>query len=292
MNLLVISQMFPCKRHPTSAIFFAKLIKELSQRMDKIIVITPRVYIPRFATKIKGRWKKWFIDPVTSIEGRVEIFRPHVLSFPSFRFAGANGIIMQYALSELAIELAAKNKLDIILGNNMLPEGIAAEMLARKLNLPVVNWCIGTDINDFAEHNYLNHYLTKKCIKRSNMILTASNKLESKVREYAQNNNNVMTFYRGIDLLNFKNENKSDNTETDIKSDQGSKFILFVGRLLKTKGIYELAEAFIAVNNIYPDIKLTNNESEIFLEWSLFKTKLIDKFKAKQEKINGDNYLL
>ncbi len=53
MRILVISQMFPCKRHPSSAIFFANLIKELALKVDDLIVVTPRVYIPKFMVKFK-----------------------------------------------------------------------------------------------------------------------------------------------------------------------------------------------------------------------------------------------
>ena len=79
MKVLVISYMFPCKRHPISGIFFANLLKELAGKLDELIVVTPRPYIPRFLTRIKKSWNKWYIDPLTTKANNIEIIRPKVI---------------------------------------------------------------------------------------------------------------------------------------------------------------------------------------------------------------------
>ncbi len=184
MNILVISHMYPCKRHPTSAIFFANLLNELAPKVNELIVVSPRPYIPKFMVKLKKSLGKWFLDPMSSKENGIEVIRPFVFAMRGANYSGINGILLQYSLLNLIKEQIRKRKINIIIGFNMLPEGIAAARLAKNLKLPVVTWAIGTDINDSAKYNFLNHYLTKKSIENSDLVLSTSRNLESNIKEF------------------------------------------------------------------------------------------------------------
>lgn len=104
--------MFPCKRHPTSAIFFANLIKELASRVDELIVITPRPYIPKMLTKIKKSWDRWYIDPMVSNEPNMEIVRPYFLSLRGTAYEGINSILMHLSIFKLIKDIVKKEKLN------------------------------------------------------------------------------------------------------------------------------------------------------------------------------------
>ncbi len=149
-------------------------MKELAQKVDELIIVTPRVYIPKCLVKVKKRLNKWFLDPMISKENGMEIIRPYVLALPGVKFEGINGVLMQYSLYGLLKKLINKRKIELILGYNMLPEGIAAVRLAKMFKLPVGFWTIGTDVNDFANHNRINCYLSKKSIESSQIVFTTS----------------------------------------------------------------------------------------------------------------------
>ncbi|HDK41759.1 MAG TPA: hypothetical protein ENG87_00135, partial [Candidatus Pacearchaeota archaeon] len=159
MKVLIISQMFPCKRHPTSAVFFANLMRQLTPKVDELVILTPRVYIPKILTRVKKKWSKWYIDPMVSRENGMIIIRPYFLSLRGTRYEGLNGILMQLSLFYLVRKLIKKRKFDLILGYNMIPEGIAAVGLGKMFRLPVGFWCIGTDVNDVAQCGRINSYL-------------------------------------------------------------------------------------------------------------------------------------
>jgi teichuronic acid biosynthesis glycosyltransferase TuaC len=256
MNILVISQMFPCKRHPTSGIFFANLLKELAQKVDKLVVITPRPYIPKFVTKIKKGWAKWYLDPMISKRNGMEIIRPYILTLRGISFLGINGILMQYSLFNLVKNLIKTKHIELILGYNMIPEGIAAVRLAKMLELPVAFWAIGSDVNDFATYNHINYYLSKKCIEQSNLVITESKDLENKIRQLYIKATKVQTFYKGIDISNFQNLPSKNSIIERLHLSPQKKYILFIGRLVYDKGIYELAEAFVTITKKYPDFDL------------------------------------
>lgn len=256
MRILVISQMFPCKRHPTSAIFFANLMEELALKVDELIIVTPRVYIPKFLIKFKKRWLKWYLDPMVSKENKMEIIRPYFLSLRGVPYEGINGILMQYSLFSLLKKLINERKIELILGYNMLSEGIAAVRLAKMLKLPSGFWAIGSDVNDYANYNRTNHYLSKKCIEGSNIIFAESKDLADKVREFSKKPVRVQIFYKGIDVSNFKNIPPRNVLMKKLRLNPEKKYILFVGRLIHDKGIYELAQAFNYISKKHPDINL------------------------------------
>jgi teichuronic acid biosynthesis glycosyltransferase TuaC len=263
MKILVISYMFPCKRHPTSAIFFANLLKELSPKVDDLLVVTPRPYIPKFLARIRKRWSRWYMDPMTSKQDGLEIIRPYVLTLRGVSFLGINGILWQYSLVNFIKNLIKKRKFDIVLGHNLLPDGIAAGRLAKIFKLLSVTWCIGTDINDFAEYSFMNHYLTKKCLEESHLVLTTSNALENKINRFSNKSINVRAFYRGINISNFQNLPAKESLMRDLQLNFQRRYILFVGRLIYDKGIYELAKAFNIIASKYSDIHLIMIGEEI-----------------------------
>lgn len=274
MKILVISQMYPCKRHPTSAIFFANLMKELALKVDCLVVITPRPYIPKILTTIKEKWSKWYLDPMTSTDDRVEIIRPYFLSFRSIRYAAINGILMQLSLFHMIKKLIKEKQIEVILAYNMIPEGIAAVRLAKKFNLPVAFWAIGTDVNDFAGYNKINTYLSKKTIQESNLVIAESKDLENKIRTLTSKNKSIKTFYKGIDISNFRDLPSRDVLLRKLELPSERRYILFVGRLIYDKGIYELAETFNNLVKKYSDLDL------ILVGEEIEKDALIAKFTA------------
>lgn len=272
MRVLVISQMFPCKRHPTSAIFFANLLKELAAKVDELIVITPRPYIPKFVTKIKKGWAKWYLDPMISKQDGMEIIRPYVLTLRGISFLGINSLLWQCSLFNIVKNLIKTRKIEILLGYNMIPEGITAVCLAKMFKLTAGFWAIGSDVNDIANHNQLNHCLTKKCIEKSDIIITESKDLEIKIIQLSTKSLNVKTFYKGIDVSNFQNLPPKDILLKKLQLNPDKKYILFVGRLIYDKGIYEIAHTFVSIAKKYPDLDL------ILIGEEIEKEKLIGKF--------------
>jgi glycosyltransferase involved in cell wall biosynthesis len=256
MRILVISQMFPCKRHPTSAIFFANLIRKLALKVEELTVVTPRPYIPKMLTKVKKSWAKWYLDPMLSNELNMEIIRPYFFSFRGMPFEGINGILMHLSLFQLIKRLVKKKKIDLILGYNMIPEGIAAVRLAKALNLPVGFWAIGSDVNNYEFYNAATRYLAKKCIKESTIIFAESLALERSIKNISPNSLNIRTFYKGVDVSNFHDLPPKNFLFRKLSLEENKKYLLFVGRLIYDKGIYELVEAFGSIAQKHPDLNL------------------------------------
>ena len=273
MKILVISAMFPCKRLPTSGIFFANLLRELRPHVDDMIVITPRVYVPKWLMHWKKSARKWYIDPEVSEEGGIRILRPHVLSLPGIPLAGINGILIGYGLRHTVKRILSSRKVDLVLGYRMMPEGIATVMLARHFGLPSGFWVIGSDMNIMAKKNRVNEMLTRNSIRRSRLVITESRDLENSVAGFVRDHPRIVTFYKGVDVANFANLPPRQKIFHDLKLDPAIRYVVFVGRIIRGKGIEELARSFVDFTRSHPDhhLILAGQETE--------KSQLIPRFR-------------
>ena len=219
----------PSKRHPTSAIFFCEFDQRFASKVDELIIVTPRPYIPKFMTRFKKKWSRWYLDPMVSTENGMEIIRPYFLYLRGGKHEGINGILMHYSLSGFLKNLIESKKIDLILGYNMIPDGIAAVKSANNLKLPVAFWAIGSDVNDVAKSSRINYCLSQRCIENSNLILAESKDLENKINQFSTKPLNVQTFYKGIDVSNFQDLLLEDRPFEKAKSGSREK-IYFVCR--------------------------------------------------------------
>ncbi len=256
MRLLVLSQMFPCLRHPTSAIFFANLLRELARYTERIVVVTPRAYIPRGLRLLNRRWSRWYLDPGVSEENGLKIIRPHVPMLRGERYLGVNSLLMQASLSGLFGRIIGEERIGMVLGYNMIPEGIAAVGLASRFGLPSAFWAIGSDVNDFGRYNAFNRMLSRRCIGSGATIFAESRALEHTIRSLSPAPADVRTFYKGIDVSNFADLPSREEVRNRLDLSRDRRYILFAGRLIREKGVYELAEAFAGIAGGLGDVDL------------------------------------
>lgn len=255
MRILIISQLYPSKRHPSSGIFFYNLIKSLLDYPVKILLINPRPYFPSLIAFFKKSLNKWKLDPYEYRRDNLTILRPFLPLLPGNHFTAINGLIWPHIL----FYLLRKNgylRPDIIIGYNLLPEGLTAVQLSTRFHTKSVCWVIGSDIHDFAKANLLNKYLTKYELQEANLVLTESDELKRSSITYVNAKSNLHTFYKGIDIQNFKINYAREKLieQLDLKSDR--KYILFVGRLIREKGIVELTKAFVEIADFFPSVDL------------------------------------
>lgn len=111
-------------------------------------------------------------------------------------------------------------------------EGVAASMLKRLFNFKLTIDCLGSDVNVHSEHPKRASQL-RRAFHRADTVATKSKALANIVSEIAPNAN-VVTIYNGVNFERFKVQEKPLNQPFKL---------LFIGNLIKTKGVYELVAA-------------------------------------------------
>ena len=99
--------------------------------------------------------------------------------------------------------------------------------------------------NDYLN---INTKYGKKIIDKCYKIICVSSFIKSRV-DKIKPNNKTYVLYNGIDLKRFNNKYNKRDLRKKYELDSNKKIILYVGRLLEKKGIFELINAFNAIND-------------------------------------------
>jgi glycosyltransferase involved in cell wall biosynthesis len=255
VKLLVLSRMFPSERHPTSVIFFAKFLLQLNPWLEKILVVSPRVYIP-WVLSFRQRWARHRNVTKHGEWQGIEVVRPPVAYVRSARVFPYLGRMNALTLWHVVRRLHRRIGFDAVLGFNALPDGDAAVRLAGWLRLPAVVWCIGSDLNDIAPESASTRRVARQLLERASLVVTSSATLVERAREIAPGLRRVQPFYRGVDLDLFRSQPTQQKLRGALGLPEDASVLAYVGRLMPEKGIRELFAVFQRLADRRPPVYL------------------------------------
>lgn len=136
---------------------------------------------------------------------------------------------------------------DLIHAHRIIPDGYAAVLLGKKLNIPVVCSARGGEAYQVPFESRLCYLLFKKVLSTSDRITTVSSALRDIVVRNGSKHT-VDVIYNGCDVDKFHYVDKITAREKlDLPLDR--KIFLFVGHIITNKGIFDLIQAFHELKN-------------------------------------------
>jgi glycosyltransferase involved in cell wall biosynthesis len=247
--------------------------------MRRIALITPLLPVPRDPTR--GRFLYETARALSRIASvRVFLQHPHYLSVRALlpqrlAFADVGGNFHVEDLDVETIEYPALPivsralngwvsgaKLlprlrayapDIVLAYWVYPDGFGAQRAARKLGVPCVIGALGTDIHG---RQGLSKVLTRRTIRRSTHLIAVSDAMRAyAIDTYGARPEAVRTIVNGFNASVFGPRDPVQ-ARKELEIAPGSRLIVYVGRLVETKGLRELLEAFDALRMRIADARL------------------------------------
>jgi glycosyltransferase involved in cell wall biosynthesis len=239
VRLLVLSEMFPSEMHPSSAIFLANFLLKLNRYLDDLLVISPRVYIPRVLS-FRERWARHRNVTAHGSWQGIEVMRPPFLYVPGDLFLPFAGASMETSILPTVKKIVKTRRFDAILGFNAIPDGDAAVRLSKRLNIPSIVWCIGTDINGLPAKSRSVWHSAEKLLEGASLVVTSSISLADRAKSICSTLTNVKPFYRGIDLDTFRSLPLRSESRQFLGIPENARVLIHIGRLMPEKGIFEL----------------------------------------------------
>jgi teichuronic acid biosynthesis glycosyltransferase TuaC len=257
MNILIISHLYPRQRLTYYGIFVAKQLKYIQQLGGQIKLISP---VPKtyriqafFSTKLEDYYtSKGEYDSPFLIE------RPQYWSFP-FHF--------QYSKLWKRFLLAVTNTgflrdkdytPDIVHAHFLYPDAMAAGQLKKRYpKAKFVCTVHGSDIKRYPKlYNFISP-LYHKYFNCFDHFIAVSNDIRQELLKRELAPEKITTINNGFDpeMLHIDREALLAFNQAHAISDTFIK-ILFVGRLSKLKGIYELLEAFARLHRKHDQVEL------------------------------------
>ena len=137
------------------------------------------------------------------------------------------------------------------------PDGYAGLMLRKKYNIPLICSFRGSDINIYPKYDQFTYYLTKKVITETDQITTVSNALKIVAERIGKPKKEIQVVYNGCNSKMFSYNAKGRlEIRKKLRISLKKIVIIFVGGLVKSKGIFELLSAFTKLNYKYSNLYL------------------------------------
>lgn len=241
LRVLAITKIFPNAAEPLSAPFNRQQFGALAKRCELSVMAT----LPWFpGAGLLSRWSS--AGKLASVPRREEIdgisvSHPRTLFVPRLAH-GAWGPL--YAASIAPQVLRLRGRVDIVLGSWAYPDGFAAVIAARMLQVPCVVKLHGSDINVIAKLPGPRR-LTGWALPRAARVVAVSRALADEVVALGVPRDRVAIVMNGVDSELFHPADRAA-ARAELGLPDGP-LALYVGNLKPEKGVLDLARAWASV---------------------------------------------
>lgn len=248
MKILAFVPAYPYSGHPFSGIFNERCVTELNHLTEHIEVLAPRPYFPPILHFIP-RWAIYSNIKVFEKRNGIQIHRPPLFQIPKLgnAFVANWGGFIQ--IRNTANKIHQNNRFDLILSFDLLGTGGMAWRLGRLLGIPAIGWATGSDVRIKKDSPFYSELL--KSLRKLDLIFYQSHELRDivtnllkKVQHSADVSKHIV-LSRGIPLNSMRLFSYEKRQQFRKKHGIRSKniFVLYVGRIVKSKGVFDLVEA-------------------------------------------------
>ncbi len=217
-------------------------MKALAQQGCKIIVVSPMPYVARCLVSIKKKWKLYKNIPLkANLEGR-EIYYPRYLALPRNYLFGFSGEFIYWGIKKIILDIYKNFKFDLLHAYTIMPDGYAAYKLSKYFAKPCICTVEGSDINLYPEKSPWIKKKTISALLNMDRLVAASNSLKLKMNTLAGRQLDVEVIPNGVDIAKFKVLGR-DEARRKLNLDLNKRILVFVGNLIREKGIDSLLDA-------------------------------------------------
>ncbi|HCL00652.1 MAG TPA: hypothetical protein DHW42_11185 [Candidatus Marinimicrobia bacterium] len=233
MKILLFTDLFPTHQNPNHGIFIFQWAYHIAQKIDMTVyqAVWEDKSNPVTEETLEGFCNAFSKDPLP-----FRWIQRSIKYFPIDRIWIRNIQFLRKIKKEKNIKIA---DYDVIIGQMGCPGGYVATKIAKYYNKPSIVGLRGSDVTRYLKTFVLGKialWTYRNCTK----IVTVSEDLKKRIIRKGINENKIHVIKNGINPI-FRILDK----ETSRKALQlpNTKIILFIGHLIKTKGIDYLIEA-------------------------------------------------
>jgi len=254
MHVVELSYMYPSPRHPTSGVFIERQVREMARRAA-VDVVSPVPWVPPGLAGVSARWRSYAAQPATSACHGVRVHHPRYLQ-PIGRWAvPVAGAAMGLAALPVCRALAAARGADVIHAHQLLPEGVAAVMIGRRLGRPVVCTLHGDDATLAPFHDRAARAAARWVLRHVRALTAVSPNLLESVGRLSPLAVPAEVVPNGVDLDRFlPYDRRAARARLGLEPDGA--IVVYAGLLIPRKGLDVLLDAFAPLASTMPHARL------------------------------------
>lgn len=235
---------YPWDEEPVGGIFYQTQAEALARRGWEIAVLCPTPWAPWPLSRVRMRWRHYANVPRFAVDRHVTVSRPRYLNVPGQpAWAFADRVMARAAWRARVDWMGAR----LIHGHSVV-EGLAAWRVSRLAGIPLVLTFHGSDINTWpdAHPNRLDDLRT--AVREARVVIAVSAALAERVR--------ALTGVKALHMpigVNLRSLAESAIPRREARRILGLPddrvVVLFVGNLIRAKGVRELADAILGLGD-------------------------------------------
>jgi teichuronic acid biosynthesis glycosyltransferase TuaC len=242
LRILAISHMFPTMRSRQYGAFIVREAQDLGLHDIEFSFLVGRPWAPWPLHRIP-RWRDYGpanpLAPPPGLPARqVAYLRP-----PGFAFRRFEGKSMARSVLPAARDWCRKTPFDLILGVSILPDTEAAVVLGRELGLPVVGLAVGSDVMVYPDRMPVLWRRLRESLEQVDLPVGVSQSICKRLAETGKCRREPLCVYLGRDTQQFAPAEDKDPVREQLGWAKESIVAIYVGGLVPTKGMRELAAA-------------------------------------------------
>jgi glycosyltransferase involved in cell wall biosynthesis len=226
MKILTFSTLFPNTEKPGHGIFVETRLRHLVASGEvESRVVAPVPWFPLSHERFGG-YARFAKVPHEETRHAIRVAHPRYPVVPKIGMNVAPALLAQSVKPVIGRIIDEGYDFDLIDAHYFYPDGVAAAMLGRYFNKPVVVTARGSDITLFPQFR-LPRTMIRWAAKRANAVITVCNALRDEVVALGVDERRVTSLRNGVDLELFRPIERKENSEFTL---------LTVGHLVPVKG--------------------------------------------------------
>jgi teichuronic acid biosynthesis glycosyltransferase TuaC len=232
MKLLTFSTLFPNQRQPNHGIFVETRLRNLvASGQVTSRVVAPVPWFPSASPRF-GQYALYPGVPAREERHGLDVRHPRYLTVPKVGMNIAPLLLMQGAKGEIGRIIDEGYDFDAIDAHYFYPDGVAAAMLGRYFNKPVVITARGSDVNLFPQYP-LPRRMIQWAASQAKGIITVSQSLKDRLVQLGVTPAAITPLRNGVNLETFQPLDR-DVIRATLGLTQTT--LISVGHLIELKG--------------------------------------------------------
>jgi teichuronic acid biosynthesis glycosyltransferase TuaC len=251
MHVVIIGSAFP--RHPEAGVdrVNVRRVRALAARAP-VVAVVPTPWVPPGLRARDERWGGYATTPRhVEIDG-VQLFYPRYVQVPGM--GPWAGVTMAVGTAGIIRRLRRAGRCDLLLAQDILPEGLAAVLLGRWIGVPAACLGRGTDVHGLTHAPSTTRGIVRWTLGRMAAIGVVAAALGETLNRVA--GTAACTLLEdGIDLEHFA-PGSARHARRALGIDEDTRVVLYAGRLVEGKGLDTLLDAFGLLRATVPNAML------------------------------------
>ena len=203
MKVLTFTSLFPNAAAPRHGIFVENRLRHLaaSGRVE-LRVIAPVPWVPPGLGRILPRYQAQAAAPREERRANLPVYHPRYPVIPKLGMTVAPALMYRWTVGAIRRAVADGFDFDLIDAHYFYPDGVAAAMLGRHFDRPVVITARGSDINVISRFALPRRMILWAATKAAGVI-TVSQALKNSLVALGVPDSHVRVMRNGVDLTMF-----------------------------------------------------------------------------------------